>query len=111
MRETNVNRRAVLKLAGAGAAAFVLPGDRSWGRALLERSTDPGELGRVLKRAREAGKPLLLLVIPREDEGKWVRGLLFGGLLQAGGDGVLADLALCEVACAEMDGVRSLLGK
>ncbi|HKB15402.1 MAG TPA: hypothetical protein VKF62_05020 [Planctomycetota bacterium] len=105
-----MDRRTLLKLAGAGAAGIVLPGFTP-SRLSFLRSASAGELDQALKRARERGKPLLLFVIPRDDGEKWDRGRLFGGLLNTAGDDTLADLALCEVACAEMDGIRSLLEK
>ncbi|MGH7151404.1 MAG: hypothetical protein ACREIU_11940, partial [Planctomycetota bacterium] len=101
----------LLKLAGAGAAGIVLPGFGSLSRSSFLRRASAGDLDATLRRARERGKPLLLFVIPRDDGAKWDRGRLFGGLLNTGEDETLADLVLCEVACAEMDGIRGLLGK
>jgi hypothetical protein len=67
----------------------------------------------ALAYARSIGKPLLVLVIParREDgwESLWLRQNTFGELLNHGGDELLADLALCELACAGMAELRALL--
>ncbi|MCI0586857.1 MAG: hypothetical protein L0323_08470 [Planctomycetes bacterium] len=106
-----MDRRTLLKLAGAGAAGIVLPGFALSSRLAFLARAAGGDLDEALKRARERGKPLLLLVIPRDDAQKWERGRLFGGLLNTAGDETLADLALCEVACADMDGIRGLLEK
>ncbi len=106
-----MDRRTLLKIAGAGAAGILLPGLGFPSRLSFPDRAASGDLDAVLKRARERGKPLLLFVIPRDDGAKWDRGRLFGGLLNTAGDETLADLALCEVACAEMDGIRSLLEK
>ncbi len=106
-----MDRRTLLKLAGAGAAGIVLPGFGPLSRLSFLRRASAEELDQALKRARERGKPLLLFVIPRDDAAKWERGRLFGGLLNTAGDETLADLALCEVACADMDGIRGLLEK
>ncbi|HET6204846.1 MAG TPA: hypothetical protein VFI25_18815 [Planctomycetota bacterium] len=109
-----MNRRTVLKLAGAGSAGLVVPGwlDRwflGFGAPFLPGGKGPGDLEAALKSAREAGKPLLVLVIPLDDREKWERGALFGGLLNTAGDEVLADLALCEVACAPVADLRDRL--
>jgi hypothetical protein len=109
-----LNRRDVLKLAGAGTAGLVLPGgiDRWFLRFGIPGSPGgdgSGDLEATLKRPREAGKPLLVLVIPERNEEKLERGRLFGGLLNWTGDETLADLVLCEVACAPVEALRDRL--
>ncbi|HKB15403.1 MAG TPA: hypothetical protein VKF62_05025, partial [Planctomycetota bacterium] len=109
-----MNRRDALKIAGAGTAGFVFPGEVDrwllrFGVPSPPGGEGSGELEAALKRAGEMGKPLLVLVIPSKDEEKWERGRLFGGLLNWTGNEPLADLALCEVACASVDALRDRL--
>ncbi|MCI0586856.1 MAG: hypothetical protein L0323_08465 [Planctomycetes bacterium] len=109
-----MKRRDVLKLAGAGTVGLVLPGGiERWflgpGVPFAPEGEGQGEPEAALKRAREAGKPLLVLVIPVKDKEKRERGRLFGGLLNWTGDEILADLALCEIACAPVETLRDAL--
>jgi hypothetical protein len=67
------------------------------------------------RRARQAGKPLLVFVIPALDEesgrgveAMWERGRAFGELLTHGDDDALVTLALAEIVCAPMIAVRHL---
>jgi hypothetical protein len=71
--------------------------------------TDPGEaiasmgdVSAVYRRAFALGKPLLVLVIPENDQGKRDRGAVFGALLNHGGNNVYLDLSLCELVCASV---------
>jgi hypothetical protein len=66
-------------------------------------------LAGAFKAAREAGKPLLVLVIPDGDMEKWSRGQLFGELLNHGSDVQLAPLSRAEVACATMADLKRLV--
>lgn len=74
-----------------------------------------GPLARVagvaaaFRRAREASKPLLILVIPADDRAKYDRGQAFGELINHGADRDLAPLARAEVLCATMDDLRKLV--
>lgn len=102
-------RRAFLGVTGLGLAA--------WPRWLVEgfrpraqpdgapQRHDPPPLDVVLRkqleRARSLGKPLLVLVVPAEREQVWARQDLFGQYLHLCSPSALADLALCELACAE----------
>src|SRR5690606_1498698 len=52
------------------------------------------------RRARRTGKPLLVLIIPADDQKKWQRGALWGAFLNYGNNRQLAPLAQCEVVCA-----------
>jgi hypothetical protein len=67
------------------------------------------------RRAQQAGKPLLVLVVPgaADEEGRgferrWDRGRAFGELLGHGDDEALATLALAEVVCAPMSALEGL---
>jgi hypothetical protein len=106
-----MHRRDFLRTAAAGTALAALPG---WLAGCFQSVVKQGDLGPDLdaarRRAASAGKPLLVLVIPKADEGRHERGTLFGGLLNHGGDEALADLALAEVACGTTDDVGRALG-
>src|SRR5687767_13412787 len=68
------------------------------------------------RRAQQAGKPLLAFVVPASDgdergdrdEALWLRGRVFGELLNLGDDEALATLALAEIVCAPMSALRSI---
>ncbi len=109
-----MNRRTALKLAGAGTAGLAFPSaaDRWFLRLetwFLRGGDGSGDHEAALKRAREAGKPLLVLVIPVKDEEKMERGRLFGGLLNWTGYEALSDLVLCEVVCAPVSSLQERL--
>lgn len=74
--------------------------------------------------ARTSGRPLLLLVIPpterQAEDGAWFpsqpealqeRGLAWGQVLHHGDNEILADLALCVLACATLEEARRTLPK
>jgi hypothetical protein len=61
------------------------------------------------RRARAVGKPLLVFVIPENDDAKWTRGQAFGELLNYGSDRDLAPLAGVELVCATMADLRKLV--
>jgi hypothetical protein len=63
------------------------------------------------RRAVERGRPLLVLLVPAEQATWSERGQAFGPLLNHGGDEALAALALCEVACGDVDDVAELAGQ
>lgn len=66
-------------------------------------------LSEAYRRAQQAGKPLLALVIPAAREDKWKRGRHFGAWLNYGTVEQRWPLALCEVVCADMDDLRQLV--
>jgi hypothetical protein len=90
---------------GAAALAAFAPswirrafGDASFGGE-RKPPVPPHRYREALERARKAGRPLLVLVIPDEDSDKWDRGRAFGEWINHGTDAQLAPLALVEVAC------------
>jgi hypothetical protein len=113
-----MRRRRFLAGAAAGLAAALGPGwlTRAFGDASLERSDGRAgardaeaferdrarEVQARLARARRAGLPLLVLVVPRDDARKWERGQAFGEWLNHGSEAELAPLARVEVVCAAM---------
>jgi hypothetical protein len=109
-----VKRRQMLGVASVAVTAALWPpflreafGD--------EPACDGAPLARVVlvaaafRRARAAGRSLLVLVIPADDGAKWTRGGAFGELLNFGSDRDLAPLAGVEVVCASMDDLRRLV--
>lgn len=52
------------------------------------------------RRAQQAGKPLLVLVVPSMIEARWRSGRVFGELLNHGDDQTLALLAMTEIICS-----------
>lgn len=100
-------------LAGTAAAALT-----SW-PAWIARAFDPestcsdGErlegLFDSYRNARRAGKPLLVLVIPTDDNEKWERGAWFGQVLNYGADDTLAMLSLVTLSCATSEELGRLV--
>jgi hypothetical protein len=100
-----MNRRGFL----AGGALLVWPG---WLRHAFAADCDPGALQGLFtayRRARRAGRPLLVLVVPEDDGAKYDRGHAFGEWLNHGTDEQLAPLAQAEVICASMTDLRALV--
>jgi hypothetical protein len=89
-----------------------------WGSTRLgeDRNTaDDGEvppldlvLKEALARAQALGKPLLVFVVPSGPLRTSERQVLFGQFLNLASSDALADLALCEVACARMTDLAKL---
>lgn len=98
------------------AAAFSL-GSLAWPGWLRQAFADPAcgddrylaTVSGGFRRAHLAGKPLLCLIIPKDDSARYDRGRAFGELLNHGSDEDLAPLCLCEVICAPMAALRSLV--
>lgn len=91
-----MNRRLFLQLSSFSAAA---------GAARLVFSCPAFEIGPdglrgEIAKARERGKPLLVLVIPRESDAKWDRGRALGAWINHADEEGMADLALVDVVCA-----------
>lgn len=111
-----MQRRNFLKWGLTGTAAVTLPAwmascYQSGGKRAAWTEIE-GEQGPVLtawRAAREAGKPLLVLTIPSDDTLRWQWGQAWGEALNHGPEELLADLALCEVICAEISEVRKSL--
>lgn len=112
-----MNRRRFLRVASTTAvtstAAAVVA---SWPMLLRDAfgqavNAPPGlaVVSEGFRRAQRAGKPLLVLIVPTDDGVKWERGRAFGAWLNHASDEQLWPLALCEVACATMADLRSLV--
>jgi hypothetical protein len=98
-----------------GTAALAVSVGHGWVARALAQAADapPGEspLDRAVLSARALGKPVLVLVVPDEGPGRLELGIVFGELLELGGDALLADLALVEVACATRVQLRRAAGR
>ena len=78
-------------------------GDADW----LGFSDEDNAVARAFRAAKKAGRPLLVLTIPVDDADKHAHGQAWGQVLNHGPEALLADLALCEVVCAELEVVRA----
>ena len=111
-----MRRRSFLKWGLTGTAAATLPAwmvscYRAGGKRAAWSGIE-GKDGPVLtawRAAREVGKPLLILTIPSDEALRWEWGQAWGEVLNHGSQDLLADLALCEVVCAELSDVRKSL--
>lgn len=108
-----MNRRDVLKAAGAGLGLAAAP---AWIREAFAARPQclPVErrialLAAAWKSAREQGKPLLVFVAPADEGERYRRGAAFGELLNHGGDPALALLAWCEVAAGHATEIAKVL--
>jgi hypothetical protein len=111
-----MRRRSFLLSGGGGLLVMLGPGwlRRAFGDASLKGAVvkeDPrfGDVARrralakAKARALAAGRPLLVFIIPKDDDQKWDRGHAFGELLTHGTPAQLAPLASAELACATLD--------
>lgn len=67
------------------------------------------DVATAFRRASRAKRPLLVLVIPADDNDKWNRGHAFGELLNHGSDADLAPLHDVDVVCATMEALRKVI--
>ncbi|MFG0315655.1 MAG: hypothetical protein ACF8XB_00175, partial [Planctomycetota bacterium JB042] len=104
-----MDRRRFLHLTSLGAASAALPAFLGCDRAGFARVLTLGLTGELLK-AKAAGKPLLVLLIPADDRKKWAQGELFGAFLNHAGPAAMADLALAHVVCATRAELAEALG-
>jgi hypothetical protein len=106
-----MDRRTALKAAGATLASASLP---AWlASGLSCRSRDAGEgspLRHALERARELGKPVVVVVAPSDPSEAVSLGFTISEAVEVGGEELLASLALAEVACASAEQLRELIG-
>lgn len=116
-----MDRRRFLRSAGLGIAATGFALSSSWPRFLTRAFGDEGsgaeagprertvELAEAVARARRDGKPVLVLVVPADENDRYARGRVLGELINHGGAGVLDDLLVCELACATLAEAQRLL--
>src|SRR5690349_10872654 len=105
------DRRSLL---AAGAFALAAP---PWiARAFAHGATASSapaassRLAAAIARARDAGKPLLVILVP-ELPLRDARGRLWGDLFAYASDEALADFALCEWTCVELAELRARFPK
>ncbi|MGK3968470.1 hypothetical protein WMF01_48765 [Sorangium sp. So ce1667] len=113
-----MNRRIFLGATAAGLAVTAWPAfirDAFGDGAACDMNGKPSaappvaQVSAAFRRAQQAGKALLVLVIPADDSAKWERGRAFGELLNFGADRDLAPLAGVEVVCATMADLRKIV--
>lgn len=104
-----MKRRAILGAAAGAAGLFASPG---WLARAFAQAATPDELAALseaYRRAQRAGRPLLVLVIPAQQEARHDRAEAFGELLNHASAETMADLALAELATATMSTLRTLV--
>lgn len=104
-----MNRRHFLSLLSFSAVSGVSGALPALACARGRGDDSPEAIARAgLERARKAGKPLLVLVIPSEAGPASERGEWFGSWLALADDALLADLALFERICVPMAALADL---
>src|SRR5258706_16352969 len=83
-----------------GGAAVAAAWPRWLRRGFADASVAPP------RSARAGDKPLLVLVVPDDEDERWLRGRLFAEMIDRGDDAHRAPLALCEVACERLGATR-----
>ncbi len=102
-----MNRRHFVSLT---AAALALPRRLVFATPCESDCTDgAARVAAAFRRAERARVPLVVIVNPAADAGKYARGTAFGELLNHGSDAQLAPLALVEVVVAGMEELRRIV--
>src|SRR5690606_11477505 len=99
-RRRDMNRRRFLHLTSLGAMTTAWTG-AIWRQGLGADSAE-SRFPLEIERARAGGKPLLVLVVPKDEREHRARGKLFGVFLNGAEPASMADLALAHVVCATM---------
>jgi hypothetical protein len=114
---STVDRREFVRLSAFCAGAAALP---HWLAKALGQDPamkTPGDGSRAsalrtaLTRARAYGKPLLVLLVPIDQNQRYERGQALGSFLNHGPRDALLELAFAELACATPDEATSVLGE
>jgi hypothetical protein len=105
-----MKRRTLLKAAAVAAGAATWP---RWIRAAFAEDCGPSAgalaLSKAYRGAARASRPLLVFVIPEDDDAKWRRGQTLGALINFGDDQALAALAVPSVFCAGLKDLREVV--
>jgi hypothetical protein len=113
-----LERRQFIQRLSVSVAVLALPGwmqactsRREYGADPTAGPSDgvPGSAHEALSRARDLGRPLLVIVVPDDLSSRNDRGDLWGAYLNHVDDEALVDLALCEVWCARPSEIRDEL--
>lgn len=91
------SRRELLVLGASGVLGLAAAGGFVWATA---GNDGVAPLARALERARTLGKPVLVLVVPEPPATTSRLADAFAEALEHGGEGLLAELLLCELVCA-----------
>jgi hypothetical protein len=110
---SRIHRRGFL---GGIAATGLLTTSPLWLRQAFAGESDCSTslhslvtLGAAFRRAHAAGHRLLVLIMPADPGERFSRGELLGAFLNHGTDEELAPLSLCELACATLQDLRTLV--
>lgn len=98
-------KRRTFLTAAAGLAASPLLVRRAFAQAPSERVE---ALFDAYRRSRRSGRPLLVIVIPKEESEYWRVGRAWGEYINHGTEPQLAPLALFEPACAKAEDLAKL---
>jgi hypothetical protein len=102
-----MNRRHFL---GATAVSFGLAATPGWiQQAFAGEPSSKTLVFDAYRRARHAGQPLLVFLIPNDPTERWRRGVVLGAFITYATDAQLAPLARCEVVCATTAHVHELV--
>lgn len=110
---TDFDRRSFLGSMFAAAGFAAMPEWLSGSMAPQDPAASPREkqLRAAAQRAKDEGKPLLVLLAPSGGgDAAEVRGQWLGAWLNHGGERALHAVALCVLACASRDEVQRVLG-
>ncbi len=94
-----------------GATAAIVLGPRLVFADDCERDCAEGvaRVAAAFRRAQRASRPLLVLVIPKDDARKHPAGVAWGELLNHGTDAQLAPFGAAEVICATAEDLRRIV--
>ncbi len=117
-----MDRRNFLRTAGLGVAVISLPGwmqacgsrrDGGGGESAGLPAFDgrPRSTEEALARAKALGRPLLVFVVPADLNMRHERGDLLGVYINRADVEPMADLALCEIWCAQPAEIRSRIAR
>jgi hypothetical protein len=113
MERRNLLRGALASALLPAWASGAFAGTRAAGRPgqTEDEQSDPAlALVRAYEAAQDMGRPLLVLLVPEDEKLRRRHGEAWGQLLTQESIHTLADLALCDLVCAEERLVRAALG-
>ena len=110
---TQLNRRNLFSIGFASAGLSLAP---SWITRWFSATEHAGpqdpldaiadarkkQLGEAFERARQQGKPVLVLIVPDDEDQVWLAGSWFGAFLNHGGSLAMLELGMTVPACAKV---------